>query len=126
MNAKFNQLSADTSSRMNQILDKITSSTNTSTPVYSGAAVVNAPVYNGDITPQVAAARKIGILSDTYKADQKQFEADGVVTPEEQNVLNSLHSEANIIGTQAGFGDGGADGSGRKIPDAVKQAAGLS
>lgn len=76
-------------------------------------------------TTQINAAKNIKSLQDTWAYNSKQFNSDGVITPQEQSVLNDLHTQAETIGINAGFGIGGVDGAGRVIPDEIKKAAGI-
>ena len=120
--ANLSNYAQNNTSSNNALLDSISALNNTMQTTQKDNKK-NMSNYSFD--DQVATAQEIKDLGSQYVNLQKLIEFNGVATSDQQNMLDTLHNQANILGIQNGFGNGGADGSGRIIPDAVKQAAGM-
>lgn len=107
---------------LTDVLNKSGQTTQQSTvdPTTRTTAMTQADIETAN---QITAAKSIQNLSNTWKQDAAEFGANP--TKSQQDTLDALHNQANVIGIAAGFGDGGADGSKRIIPQNVKTAAGM-
>jgi len=122
-NAALQAQNATINSALTSILNNTSKTNGTVDSVQSGSnTVTNA---NQEYNNQLLAASEISTLKSNYKTKQDYFMSDGKIDASEQSELNAIHSEAERIGINAGFGSGGVDGSGRNIPDSIRKQTGV-
>lgn len=132
VNSKFNQVSSDISyvqqTSASNLANVQSTIQQTTSQVLAAVSENKTPTATqtakNNYNEQIEAAKKIKGYQDLWHNTYDELNKDGKITDAERAKLVDIHTEADKISIEAGFGSN-SNGSTRNIPEDIKKATGV-